>query len=82
MHADVALLEAWRGDRWGNLSYRGSGRNFNPIMATAAKLTVAQVQKVVALGAIQPDDVITPGVYVDRLIEVPGGGPRQEQAPS
>ncbi len=82
LHADVALVEAWRGDRWGNLSYRGSGRNFNPIMATAARLTVAQVQKVVALGAIAPDDVITPGVYVNRLIEVSGGGPRQEQAPA
>ena len=82
LHADVALVEAWEGDRWGNLSYRGSGRNFNPIMATAAKLTVAQVQRVVALGAIAPDHVVTPGVYVDRLVEVPNGGPRQEKPPT
>ena len=80
LHADVALVEAWEGDRWGNLSYRGSGRNFNPIMATAAKVTVAQVQKIVALGAIAPDNVVTPGVYVDRLIEFPHGGPRSESA--
>ena len=80
LHADVALVEAWEGDRWGNLSYRGSGRNFNPIMATAAKVTVAQVQRIVALGAIAPDNVVTPGVYVDRLIECPNGGPRPESA--
>ena len=75
---DVALVEAWAGDRWGNLSYRGSGRNFNPIMAAAGKLTVVQVQQVVELGAIAPDDVITPGVYVDRVVEVRTGGPRWE----
>ena len=73
--ADVALIEAWRADRWGNLSYRGSGRNFNPVMATAAKLTVAQTQQVVALGEIAPDDVITPGIFVDRLVEVACGDP-------
>ena len=82
LHADVALVDAWEGDRWGNLSYRGSGRNFNPIMATAAKLTVVQVQSIVALGAIAPDHVVTPGVYVDRLVEVPSGGPRLEPAPA
>ncbi len=78
LYADVALVEAWRGDRWGNLSYRGSGRNFNPIMASAAKLTVAQVQSVVELGDIAPDDVITPGVYVHRLIGIRTSGPRSE----
>jgi 3-oxoadipate CoA-transferase alpha subunit len=71
LHADVALIEAWRGDRWGNLAYRGSGRNFNPIMATAATLTVAQVHEKVGLGAIEPDQVITPGIFVNRVVLCP-----------
>jgi 3-oxoadipate CoA-transferase alpha subunit len=69
LHADVALIEAWRGDRWGNLSYRGSGRNFNPIMATAASLTIAQVHEKAELGEIEPDSVITPGIFVNRLVQ-------------
>jgi 3-oxoadipate CoA-transferase, alpha subunit len=69
LHADVALIEAWRGDRWGNLSYRGSGRNFNPIMATAASLTIAQVHEKAQLGEIEPDSVITPGIFVNRLVQ-------------
>ena len=68
LHADVALIEAWQADRWGNLTYRGSGRNFNPIMATAAKLTIAQVHEKAALGDIEPDQVITPGIFVNRLV--------------
>jgi 3-oxoadipate CoA-transferase alpha subunit len=68
LEADLALIEAWQADRWGNLTYRGSGRNFNPIMATAARLTVAQVHHVVELGGIAPDAVITPGIFVDRVI--------------
>ena len=68
---DVALVEAWEGDRWGNLTYKESGRNFNPVMAMAAKLTVVQVQTVVELGTLSPEAVVTPGVYVDRLIPVP-----------
>jgi 3-oxoadipate CoA-transferase alpha subunit len=68
LHADVALIEAWQADRWGNLTYRGSGRNFNPIMATAAKLTIAQVHEKAALGGIEPDQVITPGIFVNRLV--------------
>ena len=72
---DVALVEACQGDRWGNLTYRESGRNFNPVMATAAKLTIAQVQTIVELGALAPECVVTPGVYVDRLIEVRHDGP-------
>jgi len=68
--ADVALIEAWRADRWANLSYRGSGRNFNPIMAMAAKLTVAQVHEFVPLGEIAPDDVVTPGIFVQRVVMV------------
>lgn len=70
LKADVALVEGYVGDRWGNLSYRGSGRNFNPIMAMAANLTIAQVQEVVELGAIDPERVITPGLYVDRVVEI------------
>jgi 3-oxoadipate CoA-transferase, alpha subunit len=68
LHADVALIEAWQADRWGNLTYRGSGRNFNPIMATAAKLTIAQVHEKAGLGGIEPDQVITPGIFVNRLV--------------
>ena len=75
LHADVALIEAWNADRWGNLTYRGSGRNFNPIMATAATLTIAQAQAIVPLGAIKPDDVVTPGIFVDRVVRVEAGDP-------
>jgi 3-oxoadipate CoA-transferase alpha subunit len=76
LHGDVALVEAWEGDRWGNLTYKESGRNFNPVMATAGKLTVAQVQRVVELGALPPEAVVTPGIYVNRVVEVPHDGPR------
>lgn len=71
LHADVALIEAWRGDRWGNLSYRGSGRNFNPVMAMAATCTIAQVHEVVELGEIAPDAVVTPGIFVNRIVSIP-----------
>jgi 3-oxoadipate CoA-transferase, alpha subunit len=71
LFADVALVEAWRADRWGNLSYRGSGRNFNPVMATAAALTIAQVDDFVELGGLSPDAIGTPGIYVDRVVKVP-----------
>ena len=72
---DVALVEAWEADRWGNLTYRASGRNFNPVMAMAAKLTIVQAQSFVELGTIPPDSVVTPGVYVDRVVEVKHDGP-------
>jgi 3-oxoadipate CoA-transferase alpha subunit len=75
LFADVALLEAWEADRWGNLTYRLAGRNFNPVMAGAAKLTVAQTQHVVALGQLDPDHIVTPGVYVQRVVHVPYGDP-------
>lgn len=75
LFADVALVEAWEADRWGNLTYRGSGRNFNPIMATAAKLTIAQAQHILPLGGIPADAVITPGVFVNRVIQVDRGAP-------
>ncbi len=68
LHADLALVEAWRADRWANLAYRGSGRNFNPIMAMAAALTVAQVHECVELGDLEPDAVVTPGIFVHRLV--------------
>jgi 3-oxoadipate CoA-transferase, alpha subunit len=72
---DVALVEAWQADRWGNLTYRLSGRNFNPVMATAGKLTVAQTQHVVELGELGVETIVTPGIFVDRVIHVPYGDP-------
>ncbi|GAB3673804.1 3-oxoacid CoA-transferase subunit A [Salinisphaera aquimarina] len=68
--ADVALLKANRGDRWGNLDYHTTARNFNPIMATAAATVIAEVSEIVALGAIDPEHVVTPGIFVDHVIEV------------
>ena len=73
--ADVALVEAWRADRWGNCTYRESGRNFNAVMATAAKLTIVQTQHLAELGEIDPEAVVTPGIYVDRVVHVPYGDP-------
>jgi len=70
IHADFALVKADRGDRWGNLVYRKTARNFGPIMATAAKCTIAQVREVVALGALDPEAIVTPGIFVRRLVEV------------
>ena len=67
----VALIEAWQADRWGNLTYRSSGRNFNPVMATAASLTVAQVHHVADLGQLDPEAIVTPGIYVNRVIHIP-----------
>jgi 3-oxoadipate CoA-transferase alpha subunit len=68
---DVALVEAWQADRWGNLTYNLSGRNFNPIMAMAAKLAVVQTNHLVELGALDPDAIVTPGIFVDRVVHVP-----------
>jgi 3-oxoadipate CoA-transferase, alpha subunit len=72
---DVALVEAWEADRWGNLTFRESGRNFNPVMAMAAKLTIVQTQHVRELGEMNPDHVVTPGIFVDRVLHVPYGDP-------
>ena len=72
---DVALVEAWEADRWGNLTYRRSGRNFNPVMAMAAKLTIVQTQHIRELGEIDPDSVHTPGIFVHRVLHVPYGDP-------
>ncbi len=71
IHADYALIKAERGDRFGNLTYRMTARNFGPIMATAARITVATVHELVELGGIDPEVVVTPGVYVQRLVQVP-----------
>jgi 3-oxoacid CoA-transferase subunit A len=68
LHADVALIKAWRGDRYGNLIYRKTARNFNPVMATAADLTIAEVEELVEPGMLDPDQIITPGIYVKRII--------------
>ena len=68
---DVALVEAWEADRWGNLTYRASGRNFNPVMATAGKLTIAQTNHIRDLGELAPDLIGTPGLYVDRVLHAP-----------
>ena len=70
IHADFALIKAERGDRWGNLVYRKAARNFNPIMATAAALTVAQVAEIVELGALDPEHIVTPGIHVTRVVRV------------
>ncbi len=75
LHAEIALVEAWQADRWGNLMYRRSGRNFNPVMATAANLTIVQSQHIVELGELEPENIMTPGVYVDRVVHVPYGDP-------
>jgi 3-oxoadipate CoA-transferase alpha subunit len=75
---DVALVEAWRADRWGNLTYRATGRNFNPVMATAAKLTIVQTQHMAELGEIDPEVIVTPGLFVDRVIHVPYGDPPRD----
>ena len=68
IHADFALIKAHRGDRWGNLVYRKTARNFGPIMATAAKCAIAQVNEVVELGALDPEAIVTPGIFIERIV--------------
>jgi len=75
LHGDVALVEAWQADRWGNLVFRSSGRNFNPVMATAGRLTVVQSQHMAELGTLDPEAIVTPGIFVDRVLHVPYGDP-------
>ena len=74
LHGDVALVKAERGDRWGNLVYRKSARNYGPTMASAAKCTIAQVYEVVELGALDPECIVTPGIFVTRVVKVPRKG--------
>jgi 3-oxoacid CoA-transferase A subunit len=69
LRADFALVKAWRGDPLGNLIYRKTGRNFNPVVATAGKITIAEVEELVPVGALDPDQVHTPGIYVKRIFQ-------------
>ncbi len=69
IHADFALIKALQGDRWGNLVYRKTARNFGPIMAMAAKVAIAQVRKVVPLGELDPEVIVTPGIFVQRVVQ-------------
>ena len=70
IHADLALIKAEKGDRWGNLVYRKAARNFGPVMATAARCTVASVHEVVPLGALDPEAIVTPGIFVHRIVRI------------
>ena len=80
--ADLAVVHAWMGDTEGNLVYRKTARNFNPMMATAAKITVAEVENLVQPGDIDPDHIITPGIFVKRIIHVPMPRSASSSAPS
>ena len=80
IHADYALIKADRGDRWGNLVYRKTARNFGPIMATAAKCTIAQVREIVDLGGLDPEAIVTPGIFVRRVVRTPAGALAAPQA--
>ena len=77
--ADIALVHAWKGDTEGNLIYRKTARNFNPMMATAGKLTIAEVEHLVEPGQLDPDAIVTPGVFVQRIIHVPNATKHIEQ---
>jgi 3-oxoadipate CoA-transferase alpha subunit len=71
IHGDVALIKAEAGDRWGNLIYRKSARNFGPVMATAARCTIASVHEIRELGELDPESIVTPGIFVRRVVQVP-----------
>jgi 3-oxoacid CoA-transferase subunit A len=79
LFADVALVHAWKGDSEGNLVYRKTARNFNPMMATAAEVTVAQVENLIEPGDVDPDHIVTPGIFVSRIVHVPDAEKRIEQ---
>jgi 3-oxoacid CoA-transferase subunit A len=79
LHADFAFVKAWKGDRVGNLIYRRTARNFNPVMATAAKVTIAEVEQLVEPGTIDPDHVITPGIFVKHILQGAGYEKRIEK---
>lgn len=80
IHADFALIQARHADRWGNLVYRKTARNFGPVMATAATVTVAQVDAIVPLGALDPEHIVTPGIFVQRVVAIPGDSAVAERA--
>src|SRR5207302_8112485 len=71
LFADLAIVHAWKGDREGNLVYRKTARNFNPVMATAGKVTVAEIEQLVEPGEIEPDEIHTPGIFVQRIVPYP-----------
>ena len=75
IHADVALIKAECGDRWGNLTFRKAARNFGPVMATAARVSIAQVYETVELGALDPETIVSPGIFVSRVVKVPRVAP-------
>lgn len=76
IRGDIALIKAERADRWGNLVFRKAARNFNPVMATAAACTVVQTSEIVALGALDPESIVTPGIFVKRVVQVTPGAAR------
>ncbi len=76
LHGDVALVEAWMADRWGNLIYRDASRNFNPVMAMAGRLTIVQTHHVCDLGQLPANEIVTPGIFVDRVLHVAAGDPQ------
>jgi 3-oxoacid CoA-transferase subunit A len=71
LHADVSLIKAWKADRHGNLVYRKTARNFNPVMATAADFTIAEVEELVEPGELDPEEITTPGIYIDSVVVGP-----------
>jgi 3-oxoadipate CoA-transferase alpha subunit len=79
LHADYALIKAERADRWGNLTYRKTARNFGPIMASAARVAIAQVSKVVELGELDPEAIITPGIFVQRVVQLDATAAKEQQ---
>ncbi|MGI3776529.1 MAG: CoA transferase subunit A [Janthinobacterium lividum] len=79
LRADLAVIHAWRGDPEGNLVYRMAARNFNPVMATSADITVAEIEELVPQGSLDPDAIVTPGIFVQRMIVVGSAGKRIEQ---
>ena len=79
LKADISIVHAWKGDTEGNLVYRKTARNFNPMMATAGKITIAEVENLVEPGTIDPDHIITPGIFVQRIVHVPTATKHIEQ---
>src|SRR5205085_7862724 len=69
IRGDFAFVKAWKGDKWGNLLYRKTARNFNPVMATAGRITIAEVEHLVGLGELEPDSIHTPAIYVQRIFQ-------------
>ena len=79
LKADFSLVKAWKGDTWGNLIYRKTAQNFNPMIATAGKITIAEVEELVQPGELEPDQIHTPGIYVQRIFQAVGEEKRIER---